>query len=356
VLCFLGLAFIWSASSVLTPDGVVHPSRLLKQQAVWLLVGLAAAAGILLLDYNLIKNLAYLLYGVGIGLLILVFLFGTPIRGAQRWLKLGGYQLQPSELVKIAVVLALARYLMYRRNYRTLPGLIPPFLLVLIPMGLIIVQPDLGTASVLLPALFAMLYAAGARMKHLLVTVAAGLASLPLLWFTVMSEFQRNRILAFLSPQHDALRTGFHTIQSLIAIGSGGLLGKGFAAGPQNLLNLVPAAHTDFIFAVIAEEWGLMGGLMVLVLFFILFSRGVEIAGKTREPFGRLAVVGGVTILAFQTALNIGMTMRLCPITGVTLPFVSYGGSSLLSSFIMVALILNVGMRTKQVVAPDDFE
>lgn len=355
-LIFMGLAFIWSATSVLTPDGVVNSGDVLRHQLVWAVVSLIAFIAALWLDYDAMRDVAYLVYGVGLGVLVFVLMFGRPIRGAQRWVEIGGYQFQPSEFMKIAVVLALARYLMYRNNYRTLTGLVAPFLIVLVPMGLIIKQPDLGTASVLLPALFAMLYAAGARPKHLLATVAAGFACLPVLWFTVMSQFQKERIIAFISPSADAMRTGYHTIESIIAIGSGGWTGAGFAQGPQNLVNAVPAAHTDFIFAVIAEEWGFAGGLMVLFLFLILFTRAAEIAGKTREPFGRLVVIGCTTMLAFQVAVNIGMTMRLCPITGVTLPFVSYGGSSLLSSAIIAALILNVGMRRKQVVAPDDFE
>lgn len=354
-LCGVGLIFIWSAASGVRSDGLVHGDRTMLRQAQWLVISILVAGAVLLIDYELFRKHAYAIYSLGLASLVFVLVFGAQVRGATRWIRIAGFQIQPSEFVKIAVVLALARFLMYRRSQRTFSGIIAPFVITLVPVGLILIQPDMGTSLVFIPALFAMLYAAGARVRHLALYAGAGLAMAPVLWFFKMNEMQRGRILSFIDPQKDAMDTGFHIIQSIIAIGSGGVTGKGLGSGTQNLLNLVPAAETDFIFSVIAEEWGLLGGLMVLALFFILFTRGIDIAAKTREPFGRLVVVGCLAIIAFQVVVNIGMTMRLCPITGLTLPFVSYGGSSLLSSSIMAALILNVGMRYKQVVAPDDF-
>jgi cell division protein FtsW (lipid II flippase) len=251
--------------------------------------------------------------------------------------------------------LALARYLAYRRDYRRVAGLIPPLLLVVLPMGLILVEPDLGTSLVLIPALFVMLYMAGASLKHLSAVAAMGAACAPVMYFFVMGPAQRGRITAFLSPDRDPFGAGWHLRQSLAAVASGGATGEGFSSGAPVLLNRGFAAHTDFIFAVIAHEWGFVGGLAVILLLFLFFSRGLEIAGSTREPFGRLLVVGFLTMLAFQALVNVGMTLRLCPITGITLPFISYGGSSLLVCFVMAALVLNVGMRRKAVIAPEDF-
>ena len=355
LLCVIGLVFVWSARSTLQPGGIDYGTQTLKRQIQWMLVSAIALIAVLFFDYELYRRHAYLIYAVGIAALIMVALVGKVENNARRWIQAGPFRVQPSEFVKIAVVLGVARFLMYRRAHRRLTGLAVPVVLAAVPAAMIALQPDLGTAMVLAPMLFTMLYASGARVKHLLWMAASGVPAALWLWFFRMEDYQKARITSFINPQSDAMRTGFHIIQSIIAIGSGGWTGKGFAGGSQHLLRLVPAAHTDFIFAVIAEEWGFFGGLMVILLFFILFTKAVDIAAKTREPFGRLVIVGCATILAVQVAVNIGMTMRLCPITGLTLPFVSYGGSSLLSSTIMAGLILNVGMRRKRVVAPDDF-
>jgi rod shape determining protein RodA len=360
VLCFIGLAFVFSSAAKMEPEtGIVKSAGYLKRQAQWLGVSGIALIAVVFFHYNLFRKWAYVIYSIGILALLYVPWHGTMVKGARRWIDLLGNRVQPSEFMKLAVVLALAHYLMYSRRHRTLFGLIPPFLLVLVPTGLIMIQPDLGTAMVLPPALFAMLYVAGAQLKHLLMTIGGGLACAPIMWFTIMSDFQRARITTFInlgSDPHHLQGQAFQTVQSIIAISSGGLTGKGFAQGSQNLLDLVPEASTDFIFTVIVEEMGFIGGLMVMTLFFILLSRCAEIAARTREPFARLVCVGIVTMMAFQTLINIGMTMRLCPITGVTLPFLSYGGSSLLSSVVMMSLVLSIGMRKKYVSVPVELE
>ena len=355
VLVVIGVAFIWSATFRVRPDGTSYDEHYARKQVKWLGVAAAALAAVVCVDYMRFAKWAYVLYGLGAGGLVYVVFRGIVVSGSRRWLEVMGYRAQPSEFMKLCVILALARYLMYRKNYRTLRGLIAPFLLVLGPIGLIIVQPDLGTSLLLLPVLFVMLYVAGARPKHLGAAMGAGLACLPVMWFVMMGGYQKARILAFVNPSADPQGSGWHVTQSLAAIVAGGLRGKGFAHGAQNMYNLVPARHTDFIFSVIAEEWGLIGALAVLALFLVIFLRGIEIAARTREPFGRLIVIGALTSLAFQAVVNVGMTMRLCPITGLTLPFVSYGGSSLVVSFVMLGLILNVGMRRKAVIAPEDF-
>lgn len=325
------------------------------RQLQWLAIGLVAFLIVVSLDYTRLGRWAYPAYAVVFLGLVLLLIFGVERNNARRWFRLFGFNVQPSELAKIVVVLALARYLMYRKNYRRLVGLIPPMLLVLVPTGMILLEPDLGTAVLFLPTLFVMLYAAGASLKHLGIVVASGLACTPLLWFTVMSSVQKGRILGFLRPESDPLQTGWHVRQSLAAITSGGVTGHDYASVSPVLTNRGFAAHTDFIFSVIAHEWGFLGALGVLLLLLLFFSRVTEIAAATREPFGRLVVVGMLTMLGFQALVNIAMTLRLCPITGLTLPFVSYGGSSLLTCFIMVAFIINIGMRRKPVVAPEDF-
>jgi len=350
ILTSLGIAFIWS-STHWEPARSGVPAA---QQFRWFGVSLLALLACLSFDYSRLTNLAYPIYLiVEVGLaLVLVPGVGVEHQNARRWIEFGGFSLQPSELMKVAVVLALARRLMYRKLERGADELAVPLLIGLVPMGLILVEPDLGTALVLLPTMFAMLYAAGARPRHLLALVAMGIAAAPVMWFFVMGKAQRGRITAFVSPEADLRGAGWHLRQSLAAVSSGGVTGTGFSSGSPVVLNRGFAAHTDFIFAVIANEWGFLGALAVLLLLFLFLSRGMEIASSTREPFGRLVVVGLLTSLGFQALVNIAMTVRLCPITGITLPFVSYGGSSLLICFVMAALILNVGMHRKAVFAP----
>jgi len=352
VLTLIGIAFIWSAT-----HWVPARARYAGLQVKWLGVGLAAFVLVLLFDYGRLGGLAYPAYAAALLALVLVLLpsIGVTRNYSRRWFRILGYYLQPSEFAKLAFVLALARYLMYRKNYRKLTGLVVPFLIALIPMGLILREPDLGTSLLFLPTLFVMLYVAHASVKHLWAVAGAGVASTPFLWFFVMGTRQQGRILGFLWPLKYPSGEGWHVRQSLAAIGAGGLTGSGFSSGSPVLLNKGFAAHTDFIFSVIAHEWGFIGVVAVLLLFGLFFSRGVSIAHVTREPFGRLVVVGLLTMLAFQTMVNVGMTVRLCPITGLTLPFMSYGGSSLLTCFVMAAFILNIGMRRKPVLAPEDF-
>lgn len=361
-LVAIGAAFIHSAtySTVIAYEyrGGRLPVWTLRafKQLVWGGLGLFVCALIVLLDYDLWRKWAYTLYAVGLAALALLFVFGVTRGGSRRWFRApGGYLLQPSEMMKVFFIVSLACYLMYRKNYRRMRGLAVPFLFALAPVVLILRQPDLGTSLVFLPILFAMLYVAGARPRHLLAVIGAGLVCAPALWIFVMSARQKGRILAFLYPEKDPSGSGYHLLESLIAIGTGGATGHGYARGPQNLLGKVPEAETDFIFSVIAEEWGFAGGTALAVLYLVLFWRMFEIAARTKEPFGRLVVVGCAALFAFQTLVNLGMTMRLCPITGLTLPFVSYGGSSLLTNFLVLGLVLGIGMRPKHVAAPDDF-
>jgi rod shape determining protein RodA len=350
MLCLLGIAFIWSVThwAPSTADTAVR-------QAQWVGIGLAALLLVISVDYLRLADLAYPAYILVIILLLLVPVIGVERNYAKRWIELPGANLQPSEFAKIAVILALARYLMYRKDLRRFKGLVVPILIAAVPMGLIVIEPDLGTTLVFIPVLFAMLWVAGARPLHLAGLIGAGMAAAPVLWFFGMGRAQRGRILAFISPQADPFGTGWHIRQSIAAVASGDVTGQGFSSGAPVLLNRGFAAHTDFIFAVIAHEWGFVGCLAVLLLLFLFFTRGVDIASATRESFGRLVAIGILALLGFQTLVNLGMTVRLCPITGLTLPFVSYGGSSLLSCFILAGILLNIGMRRKTVLAPEEF-
>lgn len=352
-LSALGTAFIWSTTHW-TPVRDAYAGQQLRWIAISMLVLIVVAA----VDYTRWAELSYPAYALVILTLALVPVVGLSTNNARRWILVPGVgiQFQPSELAKIVVVMALARMLRYQKSFDSFWSLLPPLLLAGIPMGMILVQPDLGTTLVFIPAVFAMLYVAGARWRHLGLLVAAGAAAAPVVWFFAMGVKQRGRITSFLNPEADPFGAGWHLRQSMAAVASGGTTGEGFSSGAPVLLTRGFAGHTDFIFATITHEWGFVGGMLILMLVFLFFSRGFEIARTSREPYGRLLVTGFMAMLAFQVVVNIGMTLRLCPITGVTLPFVSYGGTSLLVCFIMAALTLNVGMRRKPVLAPGSYE
>ncbi len=355
-LCIIGLLFITSASYRYVDQGDWTYSDKPAKQAVRLVVGLTAFFIILLFKYTFFMRLSYPIYLVGLVALAGLLLFGREINFSKRWLMLGPMRLQPSEFMKLALILCLARYLMYRENYRRLKGLIGPFVLTLAPMLLIINQPDFGTALVLLPVLFALLYVAGARLKHLFAIMGMGLASLPVLYCFVLPDGRKERILAFLEPEAHASGKGFQLLNALYAIGSGGLTGKGWRQGLQNILEFIPHDDNDFIFAVLAEEWGFVGALFLLALFFLIILFGLGIAARTREPYGRLVAVGVVTLFSVQMLTNIAVAVHLIPITGLTLPFVSYGGSSVLTCFVALGLLMNVGIHKELVLADEDFK
>jgi rod shape determining protein RodA len=315
------------------------------KQLLFLITGLAMFFFLVALDYRKIGRYSYLFFSITIVLLIAVrFLHVPHVTGTRRWFALGPLRLQPSELAKIAFILALAWYLRFRRNYRTFLGFLLPFTFTLVPMGLIVVQPDLGTSLLFLPTLIAVLFAAGARKRHLMAVVLMGLLSLPLLWCR-MPDYQKSRILGWLRQGSRSVRSGpgYHLDRSLIAIGSGGPYGQPWARAEMIENELLVFDHTDFIFAVIAAQTGLVGTSAVLLLYLIIFGFGLRVAKVNYDPFGRLVAVGVVAMLAAQTVVNISMTVGLLPVTGMTLPFVSYGGSSLWACLIALALLINVG-------------
>lgn len=338
----LGLLAIFRA------DELISGTRFAQRQAVWAALGLAAMFVATLPSYRVLCRWSYAIYCGSLVLLLVVYLF-PPVNGAQRWIRVGPLGLQPSEFAKLAFVLALARYLMYRENHRRLAGFCVPMLMSLAPLLLILKEPDLGTALVFPPVLLAMLWAAGARTSDLLKVVLAGALLSPLLW-TQMSREQRSRVTALFEQNHAAERPtddGYHLHQSkqMLALGGApGSLINGEAVDDRAVFHL-PAAQTDFIFSVLGERLGWLGSGGVLLLFCLLVGRGLAVADATREPFGRLVAAGIAGLFGVQALINTGMTVGLLPITGLSLPLVSYGGSGLLAHLLAVGLLLNVGMR-----------
>jgi rod shape determining protein RodA len=356
VLAAIGIVFIWSASHGGASAGG-FASGYFKRQVVWLGVALVGFLAAVIPHYLVFVKLGYTLYVLGLLLVGLTLVVGVGPGSVRRFLSIAGQRVHPGEFAKLALIVCLARYVMYRDNYRKLFGLIVPLVLTLLPMAAVILQPDLGSALVFLPILFVVLYVAGARPKHLGLVIALGLASLPIFYFHLLRPYQQVRLKAFINPQAYARDYGgYHLLQSLNAVGSGGFWGQGLGQGNVSQLGFLPTPHTDFIFAVIAEEWGFIGAVFMLGLYLFIFMKGLAIAWHTREPFGRLLAVGIVALFASHVFINTAMTVQLMPITGLALPFVSYGGSSLLASLIGLGLLVNVDMRRVDVLADEDFK
>jgi rod shape determining protein RodA len=303
---------------------------------------------------ELVRWGAYPIYGAVCLMLVLVEALGHISGGSQRWLNLGPLVLQPSELMKPTIVLVLASF------YNTLPAgmvsnwrsLIPPALLIGVPMVLVLLQPDLGTALAITFAGAVVMFLAGLPIKWFLGAGAAGALAAPLAYFFVLHDYQRARVTTFLNPESDALGTGYHITQSQIAIGSGGILGKGFGNGSQSHLNYLPEAHTDFVFATMAEEWGLIGGLFVLLVFGIVLRWGLGVARRAPDRFSRLLAGGMTATIFFYAAINMMMVMGLAPVVGIPLPFLSYGGSSMMTNMICIGTLMMVDRWRRRTSTP----
>jgi len=345
--CALGLMSL-GLTGIARGDELAHAGEFFGKQIVWIAIAVPAMLLATLVPYRVFRHRSYVWLGLAVALLAIVFLFPAKW-GSRRWIPLGFMNFQPSELAKLAYVLAVSRYLMHRENYRRLSGLTIPVALTLVPMGLILKEPDLGTALLFLPVLLAMLFTAGARLRHLALMCCLGAALAPVFWLAISAE-QKSRITA-LFLQHDGgpapTGDGYHLHQSKQVLAMGGMVGSQFSgtAVDDPLAYHLPACRTDFVICMIGERWGLVGTLTVLGLYLFLISRGLLIAAATREPFGRLLAVGIVTLLAAQTIINVGMTVGLLPVTGITLPLLSYGGSSLLFTCLALGLLMNIAMR-----------
>ncbi|MBK9584432.1 MAG: rod shape-determining protein RodA [Alphaproteobacteria bacterium] len=303
--------------------------------------GLVIMCAVALVDMRWWYRLAWPLYGVAFVLLILVDIMGHIGMGAQRWINLGFIQIQPSEIMKIAAMMALARHFHGAgpEQVRRLTFLIIPALLILAPVGLVMLQPDLGTAMLILMGGAAMVFIAGAPLWIFISGIAAGLAAIPIGW-QFMHEYQKQRVYVFLNPELDPLGSGYHITQSKIALGSGGVYGKGFMEGTQSKLNFLPEKQTDFIFTLWAEEWGLFGGAFLLGLFALIFMTCLRIAMRCRHNFGRYLAVGLTVNFSLHVFINISMAMGLIPVVGIPLPMVSHGGTAMISTLIGFGLIM----------------
>ena len=342
------------------------------RQLFGIAIGLAAAFVVLLVPYKTWVRHAYLLYAVNIGLLLLVMVIGSTAMGGQRWLSIGGFNFQPSELMKVTLVLTLARFIRFRSSYKTFRGLGTPFLLTLFPMALILQQPDLGTALLCMPLLFATLFVAGARARHLALILFLGASAIVPLYHQ-LEPYQRRRVDGFLAqlplvkrePKTDQEREEAAQLQreinyqvenSKMAVGSGGVIGVGLGHGEDEALYWVPERHTDFIFTAVCNEMGFLGALVTLALFAWLLMSILAVATRQRDPAGRLICVGVFTLFASQAFVKMAMTVGLVPITGMTLPFVSYGRSSVVVSILASALVCNVAGRPSYEFGRGDFD
>jgi len=337
VLSSLGLLALYSASFSFKGGGL----HVFLRQLVWFGVGFIFYLLSSRVEHRRLVHLSGLFYVVLLSLLALVLAFGRVSGGSSRWLSLGPVNLQPSELGKVVLPLVLAAF-WEKRDPRGLVDLSASVLLVALPASLVLLQPDLGTALVYAFIWLCVTFARGIPIRYLALLFGGGLASLPVLWRFVLKEYQKRRILVFLDPYVDPLGAGYNVIQARIAVGSGGLWGKGFMEGTQSKLRFLPEPHTDFIFSVFAEEFGFFPSALVVVLFFLLLLRLLWVADGARDGFGKLLVVGIFSFLLLQFFENIAMTMGLAPVTGITLPFFSYGGSALLTVFMSLGLVESV--------------
>lgn len=346
LLVIAGIFLIYSATHMKGDD----PWTFVRARFFHLFLGVSAMALLIAIDYHALARLWMPLYVANLLLLFLVLIIGRETQGAQRWISLGFLgTVQPSEFAKLALVITLATHLSARRGpYRRLRELVPFLLHAGLPMILIIQQPDLGTALVYLAILFGMLYAAGVEPRPLLCVAGGGVVLSPLFWL-FLKDYQRKRLMAFLDPLQDPLGAGYAIIQSKIAIGSGQILGKGYLHGTQTMLQFVPEHHTDFIFTVVGEELGFVGAVVILSLFLVWLWRAVAIAMGARDSLGMLIAVGVTSMMAFHVFVNVGMTIGLMPITGIPLPFLSHGGSALVTSLMAAGLLLNVWMRRRKI-------
>ncbi len=346
LLVSLGLVMVYSASSVMALAETGDPLYYLKRQMIGMTLGTIAMLVIMQIDYRIYQRVAILGVAVAYGLLAAVLVVGAEISGSRRWIDLGVFNLQPSEVSKLALVNFIAAFAASRpQAMKSLwKGLLPPLVVTAGFFGLVLLEPDFGTGVSMVGTAMVMLFACGARISHLVILT---LLSIPLLGVLIWLEpYRLERILSFLDPWADPMNTGWNIIQSLLAIGSGGLFGLGLGSSRQKFFYL-PEQHTDFIFAIIAEELGFLGSLAVLCLFFLLAWRGFRVAMRAPDLFGSYLAVGITSMIVVQAVLNIGVVSGVLPVTGVTLPFISFGSSSLVVNLAGVGVLLNISRRTR---------
>ncbi|HIJ95221.1 MAG TPA: rod shape-determining protein RodA [Desulfuromonadales bacterium] len=343
VVSLLGIINIYSAT---TPYKIIGTAYYLKQ-CYWLLAGITISLMVSSIDYHIMEDFSYWLYGFLVLLLVAVLLIGRRSMGATRWLNLGLFSVQPSELMKIGIIITFARFY---NNFHSTGGLtvkdvLTPLALLALPAALIMKQPDLGTAVLVILIVLSMTFYIGVRWSTV---VTFTCITIPMVWFAwarLLRPYQKNRVLDFLDPERSRLGSGYHIIQSKIAVGSGGFSGKGYIKGTQSQLRFLPEQHTDFAFSVFAEEWGFLGCLLLMILYLFLVLWGLNIARRCNDRFGGLLAVGVTAMLFWHIVINMGMVIGLFPVVGVPLPFFSYGGTSMITSMVGIGLLQNISMR-----------
>ena len=343
VLCAIGLVMIYSATYDPTTESV---GPQFYRQLGALLIGLAAMAVCLMIDYRVLADHATLIYGGLVALLAYTLFFGVEMGGAQRWIGLGPFSLQPSEFARLVIALALATfYAQTRRGSRSPGDWVIGAVVVCVPFTLIAREPDLGTAVTLLPVCLVIMLFSGLRLRFLAALAVVAILVAPVAWVYALEDYQKTRIASFLDPEQDPRGAGYQQIQARITVGSGGLTGQGFLEGTQSQYNFLPVAHNDFIFSVLAEEQGFLGVLFALGLYLFVILRSLDAARVAKDRIGMYLIVGIMAGFAFQVIYNVTMSAGLAPVKGLTLPLMSYGGSSIIATLMGFGLILNVRMR-----------
>ncbi len=346
-LVTLGMLLIYSGSLSQfgrpTASNLSHP---VVRQAVFAVIGLALALLFARIDYRVLGSLSYVLYAASIAALAIVIVAWEATHGSRRWIDIGGTPVQPSEIAKLVVVLTLAKYLWdHQETIGTLRVLLTSLAIAAVPAALVFAQPDLGSALIFAAIWLGMVTVAGARWKHLLWLLGAALVAIPFAFIALVSNYQRERIALWLNPERDPLGAGFQAVQARIGIGSGGLWGKGLTHGTQTQLDYLRTQTTDYVFSVLGEEIGFVGAVILFALFAVLLWRALRVAELSRDLFGRLVATGLVIFILLQTFINVAVNVGLMPVTGIPLPFVSQGGSSLITLFIGLGILQSILIR-----------
>ena len=345
-----GALLIYSASLTAYPDGIAGLSHPVAKQAMFAIFGLAVMGIVAWMDYRVFGQMAPALYALSILILVAVLFLGESAFGSRRWITIGGTQVQASEVAKLLTIVALARYLADRQLQITrVRVFLTSLAMAALPAALVMAEPDMGTAIIFGAVWVGMVLVAGARVRHVLMLGGFLLAAIPFATLAVLGDYQRDRIALFFNPNSDPLGGGFNILQAEISVGSGGIFGKGLTNGSQTQLDFLQTPTTDYIFSVLGEELGLIGALVLLALFTALLFRAIRVATLARDEFGRLLASGIAIMILFQVFVNIAVNVRLLPVTGLPLPFISQGGSSLIMLFVGLGLLQSVLLRHRQI-------
>jgi len=353
-ICIIGILTIYSATRPPLDEGESPPFYI--KQLIWLLIAIMTLVIFVTFDYVKIKEYWLILYIIGISLLIIVLFMGKTAMGAKRWINLGFFSFQPSEIFKIIFIISISAFLENKESPLSAKDTLKTLIIFgIIPFLLIMKQPDLGTAILILTITIIMIIYKGLTIRLLILFLSLCITSIVFLWeilWAGLKEYQKNRLIAFIDPSIDPRGIGYNIMQSVITVGSGGLFGKGFLEGTQGPLKFLPERHTDFIFPIFSEEWGFIGCLILLALYFTVFIRCFQTSVIAKNSFGKLLAIGFTSIFVLYFFINIGMTLGIMPVVGIPLPFMSYGGTTLLANFTGIALVINVRMRRFELFYP----